>query len=298
MNERGNNTSVVILTLLVLLLMLGLSILIYKNISQKRSMTSMIEQMEFEKEQLEKDFSDLEVQFEEFDGVKIENDSLVAQITKEQQHVQNLLEELRTTKATNARKIAELKKELASVRGLLKEYVRQIDLLTEENTQLTEENKAVKKQFKDVSEYADRLGKRNTELTGIVNRASMLEIDELHVTKLNKKNRKTSLASQVVKLQFDYTIRKNVTTSPGLKTLYVQISNVAGDIFHTDESGTFEYEGSTFDYTISKEFEYSNEELSDVIYWSLEERLPIDTYTVDFFVDGEMVGSFEFDIVK
>ena len=141
----GNrNTSVVILTLLVLLLIVGLGLLIVRNIHQKKSMTKLIEQMQFEKDQLEKDFSDLEIQFAEVQGLKIENDSLADLIAREQQHVQDLLEELRTTKATNARKIAELKKELSSVRGLLQEYVRQIDQLKVANAALTEENETVK----------------------------------------------------------------------------------------------------------------------------------------------------------
>ena len=294
----NRNTSVLILAILVILLIIGLGVLIVRNIHQKKSMTGLIEQMQFEKEQLEKDFSDLEMQFEEFQDVKIENDSLADLITKERQHVQDLLEELRTTKATNAKKIAELKKELASVRGLLQEYVRQIDQLTAANAALTEENAAVKKKIKDVSDYADELGKRNDELTSIVDRAARLEVDNLSIIKLNKKGRKTSLPSQVAKLEFDYTIKKNVTTEPGMKVVYVQVTDSEGNVFLTENSGTFVYEGEDLQYTLMKEFEYEGTEMQDVIFWTLDSRLSPDVYSVEFFIDGALVGSFEFEIKK
>ncbi len=295
----GNrNTSVVILTLLVLLLIVGLGLLIVRNIHQKKSMNKLIEQMQFEKDQLEKDFSDLEIQFAEVQGLKIENDSLADLIAREQQHVQDLLEELRTTKATNARKIAELKKELSSVRGLLQEYVRQIDQLKVANAALTEENETVKQRMKDVSDYANELGKKNEELTTIVHRAARLEVEQISVVKLNKKGRKTSLPSQVAKLEFDYTIKKNITTTPGVKALYIQIKDSKGTIFLTANSGKFEYEGQALDYTLMKEFEYAGEKLQDSVYWTLDKRLEPEKYSVNFFVEGSLVGSFDFEIKR
>ena len=53
----------------------------------------------------------------------ITNDSIVAQLTQEQEKTQQLLEELKRVKATDAREIARLKKELETVRAVLRDYV-------------------------------------------------------------------------------------------------------------------------------------------------------------------------------
>ena len=47
-----------------------------------------------------------------------------------------------------------------------------------------------------------------------------------------------------------------------------------------------------------KKFEYSGQELNDVIYWKIGEILPKGTYKADFFIDGNRVGSFSFNFEK
>ena len=106
----------------------------------------MVELMTYEKQQLEDEYSEIALQIEGF-SYKINNDSLLKLVDKEQQRVQLLLEELRTVKATNARRIAELKSELASVRKVLVHYVTQVDSLNRLNTQLKTENTEVKQKY-------------------------------------------------------------------------------------------------------------------------------------------------------
>ena len=99
----------------------------------------MVEQMTYEKEQLEAEYQDLSLELEGY-SYKTDNDSLLQRLNQEQTRVQLLLEELRTVKATNARRIAELKKELASVRKVLVYYIAQVDSLNKVNTKLVAED--------------------------------------------------------------------------------------------------------------------------------------------------------------
>ena len=148
----------------------------------------MVEQMEFEKEQLQEEYEDLAIQFDGYQDLDIKNDSLQDLLSREQQRVQDLLEELRITRATNARRIAELKKELATVRSVMVEYVHQIDSLNRTNEQLTRENKQLTRQFNEASNQAQQLQEEKTQLTAVVQRASMLELSDFHVSTLNKRD--------------------------------------------------------------------------------------------------------------
>ncbi len=124
----------------IVVLVLGIAVLLFLNFHQKKELNEMVEQMEFEKSELEDEYEDLALQFDGYQQMNIQNDSLQERLAQEQQRVQDLLEELRITKVTNARRIAELKKELATVRAVMKDYVRQIDSLNATNQRLTVEN--------------------------------------------------------------------------------------------------------------------------------------------------------------
>lgn len=286
------------------ILVVAIAALVYLNLHQRHEMTELVEQMEFEKEQLEEEYEDLAIQFDGYQNLDIRNDSLQSLLTKEQQRVQDLLEELRITKVTNARRIAELKKELATVRAVMVTYVHQIDSLNATNERLTAENKQVREQYTEVTRQNEQLNQEKTHLTEVVTRASMLELIDWQMTTLNKRDRKTRIVSQIQKLQFDYTIGKNITCDPGMKTIYLQVRNPQGEVLTHNASTTFDYEGTSQPYSASQEFEYTGEVFSGVMYWSFADSSNPDLvtepetgiYNADFFVDGNLIGSYPFEI--
>lgn len=286
------------IALIIGLVVLALCVcaLVWMNLQQKTEMKEMVELMEFEKEQLEDEYEELAIQFDGYQTPDIHNDSLVELLSQEKQRVQDLLEELRITKVTNARRIAELKKELATVRQVMVSYVHQIDSLDRTNKRLVKENQEVKQQYQEVARQAQQLEEERTQLAEVVSRASMLEITHFQMIPLNKRDRKTSIYNQIQKLQFDYTVGRNITNQPGMKTLYMRITRPDGEVMQKNINHVFRFENSEIAYSISKDFEYAGEEISGVLYWRVEEILQTGIYNADFFVDGELIGSFPFEI--
>lgn len=283
---------------LIVVLVVGIAALLYLHFRQTKEMNELIEQMEFEKSELEDEYEDLALQFDGFQQLDIRNDSLQERLAEEQQHVQDLLEELRITKVTNARRISELKKELATVRAVMKDYVRQLDSLNATNQRLTIENQQYKQEYKQVQEVNTQLSTINTQLSETVSRASMLELSACDITTLNKRDRKTRIVSQIKKLQFDYTIAKNITCEPGLKTLYVRVIDPNGNLFGEDSTHLFHFESEDIGYTMAQEFEYAGEEYQGTIYWPLDHEAQTGYYNADFFADGNLIGSVPFQIKK
>ena len=294
-STKKNTTKIVLISLVAALAIVSL-LLVWMNLQQKTEMKEMVEIMEFEKEQLEDEYEELAIQFDGYQSQDIHNDSLVQLLAKEQQRVQDLREELRITKVTNARRIAELKKELATVRQVMVSYVHQIDSLDRTNKRLVKENQQVKQQYQEVARQAQQLEEERTQLAEVVSRASMLEISSFQMTPLNKRDRKTTVYSQILKLQFDYTIARNITNTPGLKTLYLRVTRPDGEVMQKNVHDVFAFENSEIAYSVSKDFEYEGEEVSGAMYWLVEEILQVGIYNADFFVDGELIGSFPFEI--
>ena len=82
----------VIIPILILLLA-AIGVLTFLFLQQKQEMTEMVEQMEFEKSELEDEYEDLAMQFDGYRTPDISNDSLTQLLNQEQQRVRDLLEE-------------------------------------------------------------------------------------------------------------------------------------------------------------------------------------------------------------
>ena len=286
-----------IIWIVVVVLILALCGLVFLYMQQRSEMGELLEQMTIEKEELQEEYEDLAIQFDGYQQMDIRNDSLQDLLSREQQRVQDLLEELRQTKASNARKIAELKKELATVRAVMKDYVRQIDSLNATNARLTEENQLVRRENQQMRSRNERLAEANNALTETVTRASMLEIISCELTTLNKNDHKTRMASHIKKLQFDFTIAKNITCTPGLKDLYARITDPNGELLEQSEAHTFPFESEEIYYSLMQQIEYTGEAYNGTCYCWIDEA-KAGFYTIDFFCEGNLIGSFPFQLKK
>ena len=285
---------------IVIVLVLALGGLAYLYWSQRTELTELVEQMTIEKEELQEEYEDLAIQFDGYQQMDIRNDSLQDLLSREQQRVQDLLEELRQTKASNARRIAELKKELATVRAVMKDYVRQIDSLNATNARLTEENQLVRAENRQVREQNSQLSSQNAQLSETVTRAAMLEITSCTLTMLNKNDKKTKMASHVRKFQFDYVIAKNITCTPGMKNLYARVIDQQGNLIGENEEHLFAFESGEIPYSMVQQIEYSGDAYHGTCFCPLGEKESVLSgfYTIDFFCDGNLIGSFPFQAKK
>lgn len=283
---------------ITILLAVALIALAFLFLRQRSQMTEMVEQIEFEKEELQNEYEDLTIQLDGYQNLDIQNDSLQDLLGKEQQRVLDLLEELRITKATNARRIAELKQELATVRTVMVGYVRQIDSLHATNERLTAENQQLTQNYRRVSSQAEELRAEKTQLTAVVERASMLEINHFEMIGLNKRDRKTRVVSQIAKFQINYTLAKNITCEPGMKIIYLRVVDPNGNIINELPDRLFDFESGQLTYSSSKEIEFTGEEQTGSLYIPLKEEAAQGFYNADFFIDGNLIGSFPFEIRK
>lgn len=297
MNKTTRNTLIGLVVALLLLIIGGLA---YLYLNQRTELNEIVEQMTIEKEELEEEYEDLAIQFDGFQQLDIRNDSLQDLLSREQQRVQDLLEELRVTKASNARRISELKKELATVREVMKDYVRQIDSLNVTNARLTAENEQLTTNNQQLAITNRQLASSNQELAETVSRASMLEVTSCTVKTLDKNDKKTSLTRKIRKLQFDFKLAKNITCAPGMKDLYARIMDPSGNMLGEDESRLFTFESSEIPYSLLQQIEYSGEAYEGVCFYALAETEEVKSgfYTIDFICEGNLIGSFPFQLKK
>ncbi|MBR1655231.1 hypothetical protein [Prevotella sp. Rep29] len=241
-----------------------------------------------DKKEMENEYQQFADQYSEM-KTRINNDSIIAQLTEEQLKTQRLLAELKKVKSDDAREITRLKKELATVREVLRSYVLEIDSLNRLNQKLQATNEELRVSNEEATRKIEGLSSERISLTEKVAIAAQLDATDINLTAKNKRGKTTKEISKAKTLQLNFRIAKNVTATTGLRTLYVRIMTPAGNIL--GGSGSFPYENKTLQYSIKRTVEYSGEEMPVTMYWDVAEALSSGTYQVSIFADGNMIGS-------
>lgn len=287
-------TKKIFIPLIVLLLVLagGLVYLFLSLDAEKKANQEMQELAELDKKEMENEYQDFANQYSEM-MTKINNDSIIAQLTQEQLRTQQLLKELKETKSADAREITRLKKELANVRAVLRQYVIQIDSLNRLNQHLTAENTKVKADLEASNKANEVLSADKASLTEKVAIAAQLDASNINLTPINKRGKAEKKVGKAKQLKVDFTIARNVTAQSGIKTVYVRITTPTGT---TLAAGNFPYENKNLQYSIKKQIEYNGENTPVTVYWNIHEVQSAGTYRLALFCDGQMIGQKAFNL--
>lgn len=281
-----------IVTRIVGLALVGTVAYLYVNLdNQKKENKAMQELAELDKKEMENEYQQFATQYSEM-KTQISNDSIIAQLTAEQEKTERLLKELKDTKSNDAREIARLKRELATVRAVLRSYVIEIDSLNRLNQNLTAENSRIKGQYNEATRQIEGLNSERASLSEKVAIAAQLDATGISMQLKNKKGKKTDKTSKCKTVQVNFTIAKNVTASNGTKTFYVRITSPSGTTL--GGGGTFNYQNRSLEATMRKAVEYDGRETTISTFWNVSQSLMAGTYQVSVFADGNMIGSRSF----
>lgn len=286
------NKKIIIISAVIGVLLLGG--IVYLSISlqqQKQANRDMQELAELDKKEMENEYQQFADQYSEM-KTQINNDSIIEQLTQEQMKTEQLLKELKNVKATDAREIARLKKELATCRAVIRSYILEIDSLNRLNQNLTAENTRVKGQYAEATRQIEGLNADKQSLSEKVAIAAQLDATGISLTAKNKRGKVTKSLKKCKTLQVNFSIAKNVTAQSGMKTIYVRITTPTGSVL--TNSGTFNYENRSLQYSMKRDIEYTGNETAVTTYWNVNEFLSNGTYNVSIFADGNMIGSRNF----
>jgi len=277
--------------IVIILLLAGIGYLALNLKKQTQENQDMRELAELDKKEMESEYQQFANQYSEM-RTQINNDSLVMQLTREQERTEQLLAELREVKSTDAREITRLKKELETVRKVLRSYVYEIDSLNRLNQNLTAENTQLKDQYSAAQSEIEGLSSEKATLSEKVAIAAQLNATGISLTLNDKRKKTTKRLKKCNTMQLNFSIARNVTASNGIRTIYVRITSPTGTLL--GNAGTFEYENKQLTCTMKKGVEYGGEETPVTMFWNVTTALTAGTYHVSIFADNEMIGSRSF----
>ena len=286
------NKKFLIPTIIVVLILAGATAYLFINLNKQKEENAAIKELaEIDKKEMENEYQQFAQQYSEM-KTQINNDSIVAQLTAEQEKTQKLLDELRRVKSTDAREITRLKKELATVRAVIRSYVMEIDSLNRVNASLTQENTRVKGQYEAATRQIEGLSTEKRSLSEKVAIAAQLDATGISLVAKNKRGKSTDQIEKATTLQVSFNITRNVTAASGVKDIYVRIMSPTGNLLNG--AGSFSYENRTLQYSMKRSVEYNGEETPVSLFWNVSQALVAGTYQVSIFADGNMIGSHSF----
>lgn len=288
--------SIIIASVLgAIILIGGFGYLYYRLLQTNAQNEEMLKLAEMDKMEMENEYAQFARQYSEM-KTQINNDSLIAQLDKEQQRTEELLAELKRVKSSDAAEISRLKKELATVRAIMRSYIYEIDSLNRLNQELMNENRQVKARYTEATQTITNLTNEKETLSDKVAIASQLDATSISVVGENKRGRKARKIKDVKQFVISFIIAKNITAPTGNKSIYVRITKPTNEVL--TKGGTFEYENRMLEYSIKKDIEYNGEEIPVTVYWEVNEFLSAGTYRVSIFADGNNIGNSTFTYDK
>ncbi len=286
------NKKIWIPTIIVVLILAGVTAYLFINLNKQKEENAAIKELaEIDKKEMENEYQQFAQQYSEM-KTQINNDSIVAQLTAEQEKTQRLLNELRRVKSTDAIEITRLKKELATVRAVIRSYVMEIDSLNKVNANLTQENTRVKGQYEAATRQIEGLSSERRSLSEKVAIAAQLDATGISLVAKNKRGKATDQIDKATTLQVSFNITRNVTAASGVKDIYVRIMSPTGNLLNG--AGSFSYENRMLQYSMKRSVEYNGEETPVTLFWNVSQALVAGTYQVSIFADGNMIGSRSF----
>lgn len=300
-----NKKVITALSAIIVLLIAGLIYLAYNLSEQTQINRDMEELATLDKQEMEGEYRQFADQYSEM-KTRINNDSIIAQLTREQERTEQLLQELKKTKTTDAAEITRLKKELASVRAVLRSYVLEIDSLNRLNQALQDENSQMRTELEESNQQNQALTNDNASLSQKVAIAAQLNavnIDIMMIVKaaLSSKTKERTkhphkIGGSTNEMKVRFVLSRNVTASNGMRKIYVRILTPTGSVLNV--SGQCPFEDKEVAYTAVKAIEYTGEETPMELFVAKKETLIPGDYRVQVIADGHEIGARTIELEK
>ena len=279
-NKAVRGYRIVIIILAVILV--ALSVVYFNMHRQQQAEYALLEE---DRTKIQGDLDSLIVSF---DDLKIQNDSIAANLEEANQ----LMEQLKNERRLNYAKIRAYEKEVGTLRTVMQGYIRQIDSLNNINQQLTRENISYKKEISTAQLRAEMAEERAEELNNKVRVGAVIRARSITMQALNNRGKEVTRVKNAQRLYLDFALAANELAEPGNKAIYACVTSPEGYLIANNSAATFTFEGEQKVYSAMREVDYECADLPVGIYVDGSGFTP-GTYRIGLYVEGRLAGTAE-----
>jgi hypothetical protein len=294
--QNTNNRTFKIITGILILALLILFIWTYR---QRTQLTSLIQEKELEKTDLQKELDSVII---EHNRTKQAYGALSDSLKAKDSVIQANAIEIRNLLGTKW-EYQKVSKKLARLQLIAQGYVRQMDSLYTVNQELHAENEKIRQDYRNEQTKSQSLVKDKVELTARVNNAAILKAYDVTATALKlkggDKESSTDKASRTDRVKVCFTIGENPLVKPGKKNLYICISRPDKIVVTKTKYDVFTFNGQSLPYSIREDISYEGKSMNLCVKWNKKDNdkpAMKGTYTVTVYTDDKEIGSGTFQL--
>lgn len=192
--------------------------------------------------------------------------------------------------------IAKLKRETETLREIMKSYVVTIDSLNTLNHVLTNERNVAVESLKVEKNKSIKLTQEKSQLQNLVQSGSLLgatniKAEGVHFNFL-KKEVISDRAKKIEKLKISFTVTANRIAKAGNKNIYLRVITPDGkELSKTgDDASIFSFENTKGYYDALQNFDYTNQDVTMVVYCASQTGFIPGNYIIKLYCDGGEMG--------
>lgn len=292
-----NNKLYVLITFLVItIIAISVSFYNYTETSElKLQETENLRILKLEEENnLRSELDDI---LEQYDNSREEIDNLNIDLDEKQLEIDNLKKEIRDL--LNVKNdLNQAKQKIIKLQNISKKYFAQVDSLLGKTEELQIQNQTLEQENIFLKNKNQQQNKELVEQNERLNIGSTLEVFDIEIDKLKLtsygQERKVIWAKNIQILRSCFKISANQIAISEPKTVYIQYIDPNGKLLQSSSSpdnSFFTIKDSIVEFTISKLFNYNNEELELCVDWQRGEILESGRYKVLFYIEEKLVGN-------
>lgn len=288
MVENKSNTGVLygVLGLLVVILAVAVYMLLdtRKNLNLvSADLSEKTEWFRIEKDSLEGELRNI---YFRYDTLETNNIELQADMQLQQEKINKLI----SIQKDDAYKIRMYRKEMETIRSVLRSYIVQIDSLNLQNQELQAENKQLKNTEQRLNTEKEQLQKAKTQLEEIKTLATALQVSNINLVLLNKRDKETSRIRSCTKVRVDFIIRANKVAPAGEKTIFVRIIRPDQVVLGSPDLEMIDLEDEQIPASSSRVITYENTDLPVSIFWTNDGEIVPGEHIVELYSGGALIG--------
>jgi hypothetical protein len=300
-SSPDGNKKIYVAIIALLLLINGVALyLLYSENKSKKDLTA-------QKITLENDFKNLSdtldakiADLDQFKGRNAVLDSIIveqqAEIEKQKKTISGLFSKGKMT----ASELAKAKTMIAEYESSIAEMKKRVEQLVAEKDQLTAQNQQLSTDLTNEKQTTSQLSEQNKGLSRKVELASLLQLRNIEVVGIKKKDNgkdvTVSKVKQLESLRISFETGDNKILDAGNLSLYIRILNPKGETISVADqgSGNFTPAGTneSAQYTKKADIDWNQSNKKITVYWSQNIKEP-GTYKAEIYQSGVMIGQDE-----
>lgn len=300
-NQSGpapkKNSNVIYFLIVVVLALLGTDVYLYL---QKNKSDTKIVYQEDEKNRLKVELDSLEAQIEQVNTgkakmsaeLRAKNDSLEARIKV-------LRVQLDKGKLTKA-ELSKAQEDVKQLRYFVASYTAQIEELKKQNTTLASERDTLKTNLATTTEKAATLETQNKDLDSKVTIAKGLKVGSVNIVaykvKGSGKEVEVSRANPAKKIKINFLVASNTLADKALHDVYIRVLDPTGNLITDTNSGNFSADGQDLQYTYKTSIDFKNDGSMFTLDWTNPAKFQKGSYTVMLYSDNSTMGQGTFSL--